>query len=184
MHAKDGYKFTERDGTVLEHPRGWERLILKVASYRRNNNLPIGNPTDEVHAQACAANPTLCWNDDETTRQEIKKVSLKGRVLRWLSELIRYKERQPLTFVSDDEARAREDVCQKCPNNTALPHEGCGSCKKAINEQRAVLIGGRPRYKRLNACAVLGSDLQSAVHLDTVPIENHELPQHCWAKRR
>ena len=184
IYPKDGYKFTERDGTVLSDSRGWEGLIRVVSSYRRRNKLPIGNPVEEVHAQACAANPTLCWSDDDVTRQEIKKVSLKGRVLRWLSEMIRFKARQPLGFVSNDEARAREDVCQKCPNNMALQTEGCGSCRKAVEEQRKELIGGRPRYKRLNACSVLGSDLQSAVHLDTVPVENAELPQHCWSKRR
>ena len=184
IYPKDGYSFKESDGTVLTDPRGWERLILKVASYRRNNNLPLGNPTDEVHAQACAANPELCWHDDEITKQEIKRVSLKGRVLRWLSDMIRHKEKQPLSFVSDDESRAREDVCRQCPHNAALPTEGCGSCKKAVNEQRAALIGGRSRYNRLKACSVLGEDLQSSVHLDLLVVDNHELPQHCWRKRR
>lgn len=184
IYPKDGYKFTERDGTVLIDPRGWDGLIRTVSSYRRRNKLPMGDPAEEVRLQVCAANPTLCWQDDEITKQEIKRVSLKGRVLRWLSEMVRFKARQPLTFVSNDESRAREDVCQKCPNNMALQTEGCGSCRKAVEEQRKELIGSRPRYKRLNACSVLGEDLQSSVHIDSTVVDNPELPAHCWRKRR
>lgn len=184
IFPKNGYTFLELDGTVLTDPRGWQGLIRAVTSYRRRNKLPIGNPADEVHAQVCAANPGMCWEDNETTKQQLKTVSLKGRVLRWMSDVLRHKEKNGVAFVPSSESAAREDVCQKCPFNQALAAEGCGSCKKAVREQRKGIIGGLPRFNRLHACAVLGEDLQASVHLDLPVVDNHELPQHCWRKQR
>lgn len=184
IFPKEGHSFTEKDGTVL-NANDWNSVIRAVRNYRRRNGLPAGMPADEVHEQTCAKNPSICYNaKDETTVKELKKASLKGRVLRWFSELLRNRDKNPINFVPDEEARAREDVCQKCPNNIALPDSGCGPCKKAIREQRRSILGGRPEYRRLNTCSVLGEDLQSSVHLDLLVVDNHELPQHCWRKRR
>lgn len=183
IFSKTGYSFTEKDGTVL-NGNDWNSVIRAVRAYRKRNRLPDGAPADEVHEQVCAANPSACYQQDETTVKELKRASLKGRVLRWFSELIRNREKNPINFVPDEEARAREDVCQKCPNNTALPDTGCGPCKKAIREQRRSVIGGRPEYKRLHSCSVLGEDLQASVHLDLQVVDSPELPGHCWRKQR
>lgn len=184
IFPKEGHSFTETDGTVLK-ANDWNSVIRAVRNYRRRNGLPAGSPADEVHEQTCAKNPSICYNhQDEITVKELKRASLKGRVLRWFSELIRNREKNPISFVSDEEARAREDVCQKCPLNTPLPSESCGPCKKAIREQRKNLIGGRPEYRRLNTCSVLGEDLQASVHIDLPVVDSHDLPQHCWRKQR
>lgn len=184
IFPKEGHSFTEKDGTIL-NANDWNSVIRAVRNYRRRNGLPAGMPADEVHEQTCARNPSICYNaKDETTVKELKRASLQGRVLRWFSELIRHREKNPINFVSDEEARAREDVCQKCQFNTTLPSEGCGPCKKAIREQRRNIIGGRPEYKRLNTCSVLGEDLQASVHIDLPVVDSSELPQHCWRKQR
>lgn len=184
IFPKGGYRFVENDGTVLTDTRGWRQLSQTVSSYRRRNGYPVGNPMDEIHKQVCEANPATCFHDDEVTKQEIKQVSLKGRVLKWLSELIRFKERNPVNFVPDSEALAREDVCQKCPNNTAIKTEGCGSCKKALKELRTQVIGNKRVLTRIHGCGILGIDLPTAVYLDTEVVDNPGLPQHCWLKRR
>lgn len=183
IFSKTGYSFRERDGTVLQ-ANDWNSVIRAVRNYRKRNSLPEGNPTDEVHDQVCAANPSACYQQDEVTVRELKKASLKGRVLKWFSELIRSRVKQPIVYVPDEEARAREDVCQKCQFNVALQSEGCGPCKKAIKEQRKNILGGRTEYRRLHNCSVLGEDLQTSVHVELEVVDNHELPGHCWRKRR
>lgn len=184
LFPKEGYVFKEKDGTVLSDTYGWKRLARVVIAYRKRNGLEVGNPLEEIQYQVCERNPAMCFHDDEVTKQEIKQVSLKGRVLKWLSELIRFKERNPVNFVPDSEALAREDVCQKCPHNHGIQTEGCGSCKKALKELRTQVIGNKRVLTRVKACGVLGIDLPTAIYLDTDPVDNSELPQHCWMKRR
>lgn len=174
-------KFKEADGTVIVG-NTWSGVIARVRLYRKRNNLPPGDPVEEVHAQACQRNPSLCVQDDGgTTKRATREASLKGRILKWFAEV----RARGVAFVSPEIAKDRADVCKRCPLNTPLP-EGCANCRAVLNElRRAVLGKGRNanEYLQHHGCAVLGCEPATAVHLDEPTVENAELPAHCWRKR-
>ena len=179
VYPHDGYFFLDSDGARL-YADTWAGVVARVARYRRRAGLPAGDPAQEVVTQACQRNPVLCREDDGTTRVQITKESLKSRVIKWLSNL---KADQGKQFVDSQLARERAQVCANCPKNTSLPG-GCASCRAAVKELRESVLGRRFQDGRLNACLVLGADLQTLVHLETQTVDNDELPSHkCWMRR-
>jgi hypothetical protein len=181
LFPKDGYYFIDRDGTRL-NGENWNAVIARVADYRKRNGFPPGNPDQEVHEQACEHNPAYCSEITEQQREMTRVASLKGRVLGWLSTLLRSKEKDPLKYVDDTTAKNRADVCIGCPKNVGIA-DGCSSCKAAVAEYRRNLLGHRPVRGRLNGCVLLGEDLPVSTHLDQQTVDNSELPAHCWRKR-
>lgn len=183
VYPKDGYFFTEADGTVLRATNGWKGVISRVISYRRRNKLPPGNPTDEVHAQACERNPDACRPDpDPVHKQALKVASLKGRVFAWGASLRARRASEPLPFVDAATMHARATVCAGCPAHAAISG-GCGSCKRALKEVRQDLLGGRAIDERVSGCTALGEDCAVNAWLDQQTVENDELPGICWRRR-
>lgn len=184
MHPKDGYFFRESDGATL-HDTSWKRVIARVAAYRRRAGLPPGDPEREVHEQGCQRNPNLCYDDTSpaavVTRKAERRITVKGMVLKWFLAMRDKVRNNHIGFVSAGEAARRASICQGCPKNVDYPG-GCSSCKTAVRESRAAILGGRPVNPRLNACSVLGEDTACSVHLDDHRVLNNDLPGHCWRK--
>jgi hypothetical protein len=131
--------------------------------------------------QACNSNPGLCREEDPRTQQQLKKTSIKGRILNWLASVRRIKT--PIIFVPPVTAKARADICAGCPMNTPIT-EGCASCKAAIKELRLSVLGGDHRIdSRLTGCAVTGEDLPTSVWMEQQTLANPDLPGCCWRKR-
>lgn len=181
MYPKDGYKFKCEDGTLIVG-NTWSGVIARVRLYRKRNNLPPGDPENEVHAQACERNPSLCIQDDGgVTKRATQEASLKGRVMKWFADI---RARKP-GFVDEHLAKARGVVCKQCPLNVGLP-EGCQNCRHVLTEmRRSVLGGGKTGEAALThrGCTVLGCEPATAVWLDEPTVDNAELPAHCWRKR-
>lgn len=181
ISPKEGHFFVERDGAKLK-AGSWGGVIKKVIRYRALNHLPAGNPADEVHAQACARTPSLCYDDRSApTVQKRAEASLKGRVLAWLSGI--RKNKINLTYTDSGVMTARANICAACPHNTALP-EGCTSCRKVVKAIRKDIIGDRGQDSRIHACGIMGIDLPTAANLDEQTLAIPELPDHCWRKRK
>lgn len=179
VYPHDGYFFLESDGARL-FAQTWPGVVARVVKYRQRAGLAPGDPFQEVTNQACQRNPVLCRDDDGTTQRQVKKESLKTRVIKWLNGL---REDKGIQFVDSQLARDRAQVCANCPKNTSLP-SGCASCRAAVKELRTAVIGKRYQDGRLNACMVLGSDLQTLVHLEVQTVDNEELPHNkCWMRR-
>lgn len=181
LYPKTGFKFKESDGTTIVG-NSWNGVIARVADYRKRAGLPPGDPHAEVHEQACRNNPAYCHQDSPERREKIKIATLKSRILAWFSTIRANRDREPIQFVSDQEARRRAEICARCPHNKALP-DGCSSCRKALEEIRRDVIGDRFKDGRLNGCNVLGEDLQAAIHIDAQTVENGELPGDCPRRR-
>jgi hypothetical protein len=181
LYPRDGYWFKESDGAVIRGA-SWGGVIRKVAAYRQRAKYPIGNVEAEVNAQACARNPSHCAELSEATVQQTKIVSLKGRVLKYLS-FLRGLLPNRIPWVDATTARNRANVCASCPHNTALP-EGCSSCRAAVKAMRLEVLGNRRvQDHRLNACDLLGEDLPTSCHVDHDVVDMPELPGHCWRRR-
>ena len=180
VYPKGGHTFTDSDGTKHAGDT-WPGVIARVRRYRERAGLPVGDVASEVIAQACHSNPGLCREETAAYREQLNKSTLKTKVLKWLSTLRDLAKTQPLTFVSDEERKARASVCAACHGNQSLP-TGCSSCVKALTELRKATIGARLADGRLNACAFLGEDLPASVHLEQTRVTNGELPANCWRK--
>lgn len=177
-----GYFFRDSDGSV--HRAGsWRRVIQKVTEYRARNRLPMGNPEAETYAQACLRQPAICGGLQTQVAVVKPAIPFKAKVLQWLSGFVQLQTRSPLKYVSDAEAKQRANVCAVCPGNTSLGVESCGSCKQSIQSYQSTLLGNaRRRDSRLGGCKFLNSELQTAVHLDEVRVDNPSLPRHCWRR--
>lgn len=182
LYPKDGYFFIEADQS-RHRAASWRAVIKRVTEYRQRQGLPVGNVEVEVMEQACSRNPSLCVQDNAAPAPK-PQVTLKHRVIQWLSAISRIADRGPLSFVREKESTARASICAKCPKNTALGVKSCSTCKQALAEYRKNLIGGaRVRDARLGGCDVLGADLVTAVHLDEIRVDNPALPANCWRKK-
>lgn len=86
IFPKSGYVFKDASG-VVHQGDSWKTVIKKVAAYRHRQGLPIGNVVDEVKAQACAREPSICREETEEQRAAYRKVSLKGLLLAFFGAL-------------------------------------------------------------------------------------------------
>lgn len=183
LFPKSGFIFKERDGTTISG-NTWNGVVARVRAYRKRNNIDPGDPEAEVRAQACERDPVICTNDDGQHAAAVKVATLKGRILQWFAKIRSLNSREPLHFGDQTNATNRATVCAGCSHNKELP-DGCSSCKAAVAEIRAEIIGPRPVDARLvqRGCNILGSDLATSVWIDLPTVENAELPAHCWRKR-
>lgn len=181
IFPKGGFQFLESDGTRIIG-KSWNGVVSRVVNYRKRAGLPPGNPEDEVVAQACQQNPVLCRQDNGVREAQVKRSSLKVRVLLWLSVLRGKRDKEPLEFVPEGDSRNRTLVCVGCPKNIEIG-DGCSSCKAALAESRKDLLGGRRSDKRLNSCLVLGEDTHVSIWLESQSVIDGDLPGHCWRRR-
>lgn len=179
LFPKDGYFFREKDGSVHRSTRGWTDLIGRVITYRRVNKLPLGDPAQEVHEQACQNNPGYCYEDAQPIPTPPR--TIKTAVLQWIMNLRANKSK--VSFVSEPLPTERASICAGCPCNVPLK-EGCAPCARVISEARKEILGGRRVDGRLHACEKFGSDAATMVHIDTTTVERPDLPDHCWLKQK
>lgn len=181
LYPKDGYVFKERDGSIHRSSRSWKDLIARVTAYRRINKKDPGDPEKEVHAQACANNPSYCAESEGTPVVSTNRSTLKGLVFKWLGEMRRIKDKLP--FVNTQNVTLRAQVCATCPFNVPLK-SGCAPCHQFVSEMRKSILNGREIDGRLNSCDKLARDVAVLVHLDLPTEQNDSLPDHCWMKRK
>lgn len=181
IYPSGGYWFQDPDGS--KHVgQSWAGVINAVTAYRQRKGLPVDRVADEVITQACQRTPVICTETSEAIKAQTRYVSLKGRVLLWLTRLRTSKTKEPLVFTNDGMHAARSDVCIRCPKNTGLP-EGCGSCRAALRALMEDIVGSRKSDPRLTGCIVLGEYLPVSTWLDQTTVANAELPGECWRKR-
>lgn len=178
IFPKGGFYFIESDGTKIVG-QTWTGVVARARNYRRRAGLPEGDVEQEVINQACIRNPELCRYDNGERQAQTNRSSLKTRVLKWLAAL---REKGPVDFVPETDARNRAAVCAACHLNTEIGG-GCNSCKQALAESRKELLGRRPRDARVQACAGTSEDAQVALWIEQPAINNPALPAHCWRKR-
>lgn len=181
IFPKGGYLFKDPDGTVHTGD-SWAGVRARVKAYRKRQGKPVDTVDEEVITQACQRNPVLCVEEHPANAEQMKKVSLKGRVLLWLNRVRNVRGKRPLVFVAGDLNAARADVCFRCSKNQGTP-EGCGSCRAALKALRDDIIGSRNFDQRLNACGVLGEYLPVSTWLELQAVPDPELPWECWRKR-
>ena len=184
IFPKGGFVFKTTDGTTIQGST-WSGVVARLREYRKRNNLPPGDPDNEVRQQACERNPGLCTQDDGQHAAMVKIATLKGRILQWFGLIRKRMATQPLDFVSPDVANQRLNVCLGCEHNKELTDSGCSSCKKTVKELENNVKGGRKSDSRFahRGCNVTGEHLATSAWIDQVTVDNPELPAYCWRKK-
>ncbi len=84
LYPPSGYVFRDSDGT--KHTAdGWKALETKVRAYRARNRLPVGNPWEEIMAQACSSNPSHCRDDARPAPVPSAGMDFSKRIMGWLA---------------------------------------------------------------------------------------------------
>jgi hypothetical protein len=165
-----------------------DNLYKVVENYRAENSLPVGDVEGDVNAQICGRSPHFCHGVDSvsinftSTRAVDATTELLNDIQTWAKNLLQ--SNTPYSFVTEEEAERRAQICLKCPNN-ANWRGGCSSC---INTTDRVCASVRQAKETktspiLGGCHVLRHDNRTAVFLDKEVIALAEdLPEGCWAK--
>lgn len=178
-----GYHFREPDGTIL---RGADvdEVSRQIVRHRKERGLPIGNPEEEIHAQACARNPADC-SGASSLQTAFSPPSIVARVQEWAAAL------QP-QLVSNSIAQKRaENGCIGCPNNAAYGCCGDRQIGGAVAHKLSTLRAGRDvaRYgTELFACSLFGIDTRTAVWMSGNSLaslrksfnDGSKPPPRCW----
>lgn len=182
IYPKGGHFYEERDGARIFGP-SWNGVIERVKRYRQRNGIPLDKTEEEVIAQACSRNPSLCTADDGGVREvQLKATSMKSRILLWIIRMRKRKTEDSVRYVSDEDYKKRADICAQCPRNKPV-QGGCSSCTAALKEGTESILGSRWVDGRLNGCEVLGEYLKISAALDEQSEVNDKLPGNCWRKR-
>lgn len=180
IHPKSGYLFEDTDGARI-FGQTWPGVFSRVRAYRERCGRPVGNPEEEVVAQACAREPILCQRGSNQTIADAP-LPLKTKILAWMNGILQRRPKEPPSFVDERTAQDRTAVCAGCQFNKAL-NDGCASCRAAVKEMRGSILGNRFQDGRLNECEILAEDIPVSVHLEQTTVPRPELPGHCWRKR-
>lgn len=52
-----------KQGSIFIRSESFDSLVKDVTEHRRNNNIPIGNPEEDIKAQIAKENPHLIVNE-------------------------------------------------------------------------------------------------------------------------
>jgi len=190
-----GHHFIEkREGHADVRIEGgsYKEVAENLLRYRLANKFSPGDPLREVYAYVCGAWPHFC---DEPVPLATKGPSgpapahLSYRVLQFLNQLWRLQAGAPRELANDMLARARAEVCARCPKQQSWTDGGCGSCISQAQQVGYVYRAGRSTGSDsvLLGCRVLGQDNKTAVWStnlpDITPQQRAELPESCWRLR-
>lgn len=167
-------EFTDSDGMV-HRARDWQELILKVTAYRSRNGFPPGNPEQEIFSQICGNYPKRCV--DNSPIRVVNYGHLLVRLITWLARLLITRP----SFVSEEEATRRADICRSCPKQVKWRQQGCETCK-SVDKFAAQVLNGRPANDLL-ACEALYEDCRVNVWMEQPGLEGDVVPSHCWRKK-
>lgn len=188
MVMPDGWHFQVNPSLRLEADT-FPELIKVVEEYRVSNNMPIGEPLDDVVNYICSTYPHQCHQvpgatvSVEVERPAQKKISLLDRIIGWFDRQTRRLDSSAI--VLSMEAQQRAAICAKCRFNVNWK-TGCGQCSDNINRLSKLVRQGHsiPAERKLKACSILGQENRAAVFLQQDRLESSpELPSWCWVKK-
>lgn len=184
LYPDGGYFFTMPDGTRIRAD-GWRSLENRIRGYRAVNKMDPGNPWEEIQAQYCSRQPSLCGPErTHVPEKGHNSLTFNQRVQQWFVEVVNRKRVNKLPRVSDKLAAARAAICARCPAQKSL-NEACKACLTSINTSRKGLLdGSKSKFLNLQPCGVLGEDCSTSVYLDQEPKTAAGQPGDCWRHRK
>ena len=177
------------EGDVRIDGHSYQSVADNLMRYRLDNRLPVGNPLKDVLDFVCTKHPHFCNGDQPQLKGA--NPSLAGRIAAWMAQV--YRDARGViieqSFVTEEEANRRADVCRNCPYNEDWLGTGCASCLGAAKKLGYTFRAGRHVVNGddLKGCSILGQENPTAVWMKAPPVPTPQqlegLPAHCWRKQ-
>jgi hypothetical protein len=176
----DRVRFTAGDG---------DGLLNKIVEYRSRRGQDVSPMAIKalkatVTEFLCRNNVGLCGEGLPTKAPRLisKEASLDSKISGYLAFTFRKAGEGRVSYVREEVARARAEVCAKCPNQTAMG-KSCATCSSQIDTLSALLQKSRDYgQKGLKGCSAAGVDTRVAVLIERDPIGFPFLPSFCWMR--
>lgn len=187
IYPCNGYFFVDSEG--VRHVAGdFEGLFNKLVEYRVQRRLDTSPAAlmilkKQLTEFLCVNNPGLCGQGMPAEQPKISEnASLDGKVTGWLAFTFRKSGEGGLSYIRDEEVRARVEVCAKCPQQADLG-KSCVTCSSVIDNISGILQRGKKLgQESLRACRALGTDTRVSVLLERRPMGYPFLPANCWTR--
>jgi len=149
-------------------------LIDKIAEYRLQNGLPVGDPSIDLTAYYAMHHPFAVENGERIDAPPVGE--LPKRVYAWTNGLWRNPPKNP---PSTEEAPARASACVSCPFRREVGSDGSPAFKEA--QRRVYLLSrGLLWLNEVGWCEFHGWDNRLAVLLRHEADEKIACPKECW----
>ncbi len=149
----------------------------KLTKFRLNNNIPAGNPGQEILAHYAKHWPWMVKSDGESPRMESTEY------IRWRDWIFRTWRTPPKKMVTPKEAKERWEKCLSCPMLRRRPMESTDESAELVRKA-FILRRGIEVPTNLGFCALHGADLSVLVF--TEPAKDFSdkkdtvQPECCW----
>jgi hypothetical protein len=187
-----GYHFitaTPEGGTLKIESHSVESVQELLLKYRLNNNLPVGNPQQEVIDYICGTWPHFCTETTEAflvpAMSITREAHLSRRVSDWTARLWALGSDNA---VAQPEADRRAAICSSCPQNKDYRPGACAPCVESLDRLSFIWLRNRstPFDQSLGGCRACGANLKTAVQASRLPplsdADKNSLDPSCWRK--
>ena len=181
-NPRGGWRWREMGVEVTESTP--ELLAEHIAKMRRANDLPVGEPMDEIAESLSATNPWMVRYEAENKQEVAKRDPFVERIERWTFDRVRESSK----FIHQFDAKQRAEICRKCPKAKRLiqPTE-----EESARYWKSLMIASRGKCASeisdgTGACSLYGHDNRLAIWLESPHSEQKccgnagEKPKKCW----
>jgi hypothetical protein len=187
-HRLEASSWPELENTVL-------RFRLEQIALVDGNRANPACVRFDIHEFVCANYPSSCldrWTHPVDIRHQgphqpvtqdpvtfQKFTPLIARISEWIARL------GGGAFVAPSQSDKRAAICAKCPQNIRY-ETSCGPCNQEIRNNITRILGTRKtRFDvGLMGCRKMGWLNRIAVWLEHEPLDDDNLPNQCWAKKK
>lgn len=181
-----------QDGIILRE-QTFDDLVKLLLSHRKENNIAIGDPIQDIEDQIADEYPNFIINGD--LKKKFMGVSFFHTVQSFAQFLLNW-ALSGGQLVDQNTANLRAEICKACHNNkpSSEVRQGCSTCNKmgslVINSVRSKIIGkhSTPSDNKILTCGICGCDNKISVWIPNEillsPEEANAFPTFCWKKAR
>lgn len=174
-----GHHFIEKETTFKGDT--FVELVKKLRDFRLHNNIPVGQPDQDILEFYAAYWPWLVKEDRETPPPD----PMPSQYDRWMEWIDRTWSRPPGKFITSKEAKDRWAVCEKCPFNEQFKFDETDESAQ-LTRRSFLLRRGLDAPAHLGFCACHNADLASFSYFDKSKDfssrKDLEQPTNCWVK--
>lgn len=150
-------------------------LSKQVAAFRLSNNIPAGNPEQEILTFYAQNWPYMVKEDREAV-PVMEDVDYKA----WRDWIYNAWSHPPKKLLTGKEAKERWEACLKCPARKTFPWKSTDESSELVR-RAYVLRRGQETGVNNSFCDCYRADLSLFVFLDGASVQKDpEAPKNCW----